>query len=157
MEDGFGFLQSKSNNPHLHDQDECEKLNPDHLYLESTSSFNEMFDASHLDDVIKVNTILRGIYNAVTTFYDKKGWYKVLFHMWLVCNGISNLLSLPQLELEGYCITYDTLTNWVIHVPYGPLRTLRTELVLKRGVGVCKGFPYLDMADPSHINAVVML
>ena len=29
--------------------------------------------------------------------------------------------------------------------------------MLKRGVGVCKGFPYLDMADSAHINVGVML
>ena len=39
----------------------------------------------------------------------------------------------------------------------GPLCTLRTKLVLNWGVGVCKGLPYLDMADPDHSNAVVML
>ena len=66
-------------------------------------------------------------------------------------------MSLPQLELEVYRITYDTLTNWVIHVPDGTLCTLRTELVLKRGVGVCKGFPYLDMDDHAYSNVVVML
>ena len=94
---------------------------------------------------------------AGTTFSDDKGWYKVLFHMWLVCNVIANLLFLPQLESKGYCITYDTLTKWVIHVPDGTLRTLRTKLVLKRGVGVYKGLPYLDMDYPSHSNTVVMI
>ena len=67
-----------------------------------------MFDASHLDDVKKFSTILRGSCNVGTTFSDEKGWYKGLFHMWLVRNGIANLLSLPQLESEGYCIIYDT-------------------------------------------------
>ena len=71
--------------------------------------------------------------------------------------GIENMLSLPQLESKGYRITYDTLTNWVIHVLDGPLRTFCTKLILKRGLGVCKGFPYLYMAYPDHINAVVML
>ena len=42
-------------------------------------------------------------------------------------------------------------------MPDGPLYTLCTKLVLKCGVGVCKGFPYLDMADPDHRNTVVML
>ena len=57
-----------------------------------------MFDAKHLDDVQTVNTILRGSYNAGTTFFNEKVWYKGLFHMWLVRNGIVNLLSLPPLE-----------------------------------------------------------
>ena len=77
--------------------------------------------------------------------------------MWLACNGIANLISLPQLNSEGSHITYDTLTNWVIHMPGGPLCTLRTELLIKRGLGVCKGFPSLYMANPSQINVVVIL
>ena len=77
--------------------------------------------------------------------------------MWLVNNGIENLMYLPRLESEGYFITYDTLTNWFINVPDGPLCTLRTKLVLKHGMGVCKEYLYLDMADPAHTNAVVMI
>ena len=157
MEDGFVFLESKSNDPSLHDQVERKQINPDHLCLDSTSYFHQMFDPSHLDVVKKVSTILRGSCNASTNFSYDEGWYKGLLHMWLVCNGIANLLSLPQLESEGYYITYYTLTNWIIHVLDGPLCTLCTELVLKRCVGVCKGFPYLDMADPDHRNTVVML
>ena len=91
-EDGFGFLQSKSTNPLLQAQVEREQLNPDHLYLDSTSYFHQMFDSNHLDDVQTVNTILCGSCNAGTTFSNEKGWY-----MWLVRNSIANLLSLPQL------------------------------------------------------------
>ena len=57
-----------------------------------------MFYNKHLDDVQTVNTILRGSYNVGTTFFNEKVWYKGLFHMWLVRNGIVNLLSLPLLE-----------------------------------------------------------
>ena len=42
-------------------------------------------------------------------------------------------------------------------MPDWPLMTHGTKLVLKRGRGVCAGFPYLDMADPAHKNTVVML
>ena len=103
-----------------------------------------------------VNTILRGSCNDSTKFSNEKGWYKGLFHMWLLRNGIANLLSFPQLESEGYCVTYDTMTDWVIHVPKGPCITHGTKLELKRGRGVCAGSPYLYMADPAHKNAVVM-
>ena len=96
-EDGFGFFQSKSTNPLLQAQIEREQLNPDHLYLDSTSSFHHMFDAKHLDDVQTVSTILRGSCNDGTKLYTEKGCYKGLFHMWLVRNGITNLLSLPQI------------------------------------------------------------
>ena len=157
VEDGFGFLQNKSNDPRIHDHVHHEQLEPDHLYLDITSSFNQMCDASHLDDVKKVSTILRVSCNSGTAFSDKKGWYKGMFHMWLGCNGTANLLPLPRLESEGYRITYDTLTSWVIQVSDGPLCTLHTEIVLNCGVGVCKVFPYLDMSYPAHSNAVVML
>ena len=42
-------------------------------------------------------------------------------------------------------------------MPDGPLRTLRNKLLLKHGVGFCKVFLYLDVADPAHSNVVVML
>ena len=98
MEDGFGFLQRKFNDLHLNDQVEHKQLNPDNLYIDGTSSLHQTFDASHLDDVKKVSTILRGSFNAGTTFSEEKFWYKGLFHMWLVRNGIANLMSLPQIE-----------------------------------------------------------
>ena len=97
VEDGFVFLESKSNDPSLHDQVERKQINPDHLCLDSTSYFHQMFDPSHLDVVKKVSTILRGSCNASTNFSDNKGWHKVLFHMWFVRNSIANLPSLPQL------------------------------------------------------------
>ena len=36
VEDGFGLLQGKSNDPCLHDQVEREQLDIDHLYLDRT-------------------------------------------------------------------------------------------------------------------------
>ena len=66
-----------------------------------------MFDANHLDDVQTVSTILRGSCNDGTKLSNEKGCYKGLFHMWLVRNGITNLLSLPQLKSEVYRVTYD--------------------------------------------------
>ena len=156
-DEGLCFLQSKFTNPLLQAQVEREQLNPDHLYLDSTSSFHRIFDAKHLDDVQTVRNILRGSCNVGTKLSNEKGWYKGLFHMWLVRNGIANILSLHQLESEGYRVTYDTLTYWVIHVPNGPLMTHGNKLVLKRGHGVCAGFLYPDMADPSHKDKVVML
>ena len=43
-EDSFGFLERKSTNPLLQAQVEREQLNSDHLYLDSTSSFHQMFN-----------------------------------------------------------------------------------------------------------------
>ena len=77
--------------------------------------------------------------------------------MWLVRNKIANILCLPQLESEGYRVTYDSVIDWVIHLPDGTPMTHSTKLVLKRGRGLCAGFLYLDMADPDNKDAVVML
>ena len=42
---------------------------------------------------------------------NEKGWHGELFNMWLVNNGIANLLSVPQLERDGFVLTYDTCTT----------------------------------------------
>ena len=80
-EDRFGFLQSKSTDPILQAQVEREQINLDQLYLDSTSSFHQMFNSKHLDGVKNVSTVLYGSCNVGTTFSNEKGWYKGLFHM----------------------------------------------------------------------------
>ena len=69
--------------------------------------------------------------------------------MWLVCQGIANLLLLPQLERDGFRVSYDTTSDWVITCPDGPDGTHNggTRLTLKRDTGLCDRFPYLDMED----------
>ena len=81
--------------------------------------------------------------------------------MWLVRQGIANLLSLPQLEVDGYRATYDTDTGWKLYCPDGPDGTHvgRTVLVLKHDEGVCRGFLYLDLTkleekEPSDVAMV---
>ena len=59
--------------------------------------------------------------------------------MWLVRNGIATLLSLPRIEEVKFSVSYDTWTHWDIHCPNG------TVFILKKDVGVCKGFPNLDI------------
>ena len=39
--------------------------------------------------------------------------------MWLNKQGIVDLLSIPQLEEDGFRILYDTLKEWVLHTPPG--------------------------------------
>ncbi len=34
-------------------------------------------------------------------------------------NGIANLLSLPQLEADGFAVSYHTGGNWIITTPHG--------------------------------------
>ena len=109
------------------------------MYLDSTSSFHQMFTDKHLLDVEKVAIRLRGECNAGTTHSNEKGWFKDIFYMWLVCNGIEKLLSLPRPGEDGFHVTYDTWTHWEINCPNGIV------FILKNDVGVCKRFPYLDI------------
>jgi hypothetical protein len=57
-----------------------------------------------------------------------------------MCNGIANLLSLPQLEADGFTVSYHTGGNWIITTPHGKEITLHQE-----ENSVCRGFPYIDM------------
>ena len=54
---------------------------------------------------------LTGSCNFGTTMSNSKGWYKG-FHMWLVKNGIANLLSMGLLEEKAYTIKYETGGEW---------------------------------------------
>ncbi len=114
---GIGFLQNESLNP-------CvivtrKTLDPQQLYLNSTSSFHQVFMEEHLDNLRLAGATLRANCNAGTNFATKKGWYRDLFVLWLVPNGIPNLLSLPQLEADGFTVSYHTGGNWIITTPQG--------------------------------------
>ena len=98
-EAGFGFLQSS-------ERAESDYLNKDKAFLDTTLSFHQVRTTEHFSGVEKVSNILRGSCNVGTTYSDEKGWCKGRFHMWRVCQGIANLLSLPQLEADGYRTTY---------------------------------------------------
>ncbi len=77
----------------------------------STSSFHQVFTEEHLDNLWLAGATLRADCNAGTNFATEKGWYRDLFNLWLVCNGIANLLSLTQLEADGFTISYHTGGN----------------------------------------------
>jgi hypothetical protein len=99
--DRIGFLQNKSKNPKVVALRKT--LNHHHrLYLDITSSFHQIFTEQHLDHLKFAGVTLRTDCNAGNKFMTKKGWYKDLFHLWLVCYGIANVLSLPQLEEDGF-------------------------------------------------------
>ncbi len=74
-------------------------------------------------------------------FSKKQDFLLDMFNMWLVKNGISNLLSVACLERYGFHITYDTYGEWLVTCPDGGV------LQFKRDVGVCKGFPYVNLAN----------
>ena len=78
-------------------------LDPNKLYLDSTSSFHQMFIDKHLEDIKQVEVVRRGYCNAGTSYSDEKGVYLDLFEMWLVKNGIANLLSFLSWQGMGFC------------------------------------------------------
>ena len=56
--------------------------------------------------------------------------------------GIANLLSIPQLEKDGYTIDYNTKSNWVVTMPSGKCLLFKMD-----STGLCAGMPYLDMCE----------
>ena len=68
------------------------------------------------------------------------------FEMWINTDGIANLLSLPQLERDGFTIDYNTKKDWVLTTPEGQ------EIVFKRDTGVAEGMPYIDIRE-QHLGS----
>jgi hypothetical protein len=105
----FAFMQNEQEDgPMLNDQQACKTLKPSYIYLDSTSSFHQMFRAKYMTDVHQVDIALQGKCNGGKSHSDEKGCVLNMFCMWLVCNSIVNLLSLPTLEQDGYVCTYQT-------------------------------------------------
>ncbi len=81
--------------------------------------------------------VTSGECNAGKVFLNKKGMLLDTFCMWLVRNGIANLLSIPCLECNRYQVTYDTNTCWLVNCLNG------LTLKFKKDVGICEGFHYI--------------
>ena len=118
------------------------------LYLDSCATYHSVFATWCLENIHEVEVYLKGHCNAGVTICKEQGYYGV-FKMWLNCNGIANLLSIPQLEQDGYTIDYNTNRNWVVTTPQGK------EIVFKRDTGLCDRMPYIDLCE-SH-EGVIML
>jgi hypothetical protein len=93
-----------------------------------------------LNDVKTVGTVLQGNCNAGVSTSKEKGAYG-LWSFWLNEKGIANLLSIPQLEKDGYTIDCSTKRNWVVTTPTGKC------LLFKSDTGLCAGMPYLDIRE----------
>ena len=114
----FAFMQNKvEDTPILKEQRARETLKPSYIYLDSTSSFHQMFRAKYMTDIHQVNIALRGKCNGGESHSDEKGCVLDMFCMWLVCSGIANLLSLPTLERDGYVCSYKTNSPWIMECP----------------------------------------
>ena len=109
-----------------------------------------MFTEEHLESIERVETILKGECNAGTSHSDEKGYLATragLFHMWLVRNGIANLLSLPECERQDWRFLYDLDGDWeAIH------RVTKQHITFKRDTGICDRFPYLDLSEKDHVG-----
>ncbi len=145
--EGIGFLQNKSSNPRV--VATRKTLDLQRLYLNSTSSFHQIFTEEHLDNLRLAGATLRANCNAGNNFATKKGWYRNLFNLWLVRNGIANLLSLPQLEADGFTVSYQTGGNWIVTTPHGNKITFHQE-----EDSVCHGFPYIDMQSKAAVAMI---
>lgn len=141
------FMKKESSSPIV--QRARRTLNEDHVYLDSCSTFNQVFTDKHIEDIEKVTTILKGRCNAGISTADEKGWMMGMFHMWLVRNGIANILSIPQLERDGCILEYKTGGDWSLTTPQG------ISLVFKRDKGLCEGMPYISIKENQEALAML--
>ena len=84
-----------------------------------------------LDEIKKVAVTLCGKCNVGMMYPGDKGMILDMFNMWLMHQGITNLLSIPTLEQYGHKCFYNTQTSWVLHCPDALV------LKLKRDIRVC--------------------
>jgi hypothetical protein len=66
-----------------------------------------------------------------------------------VRNSIANLLSLPQLEADGFTVSCNTRGNWIVTTFHGNEITFHRE-----EDGLCHGFPYIDMQSKAVVAMI---
>ena len=108
------------------------------IYLGSCATYHYAFMRSLLHGVRDVKTVLQGNCNAGVSISKEKGYYG-MWNFWLNERGIANLLSIPQLEKDGYVIDYNSKRYWAVTTPEGKV------LLFKKDTGTCAGMPYLDI------------
>ena len=81
---------------------------------------------------------MNGNCNAGTTRMTKRGYYGRL-RVWLNENGIDNLISIPNLEVDGYVVRTGTKGEWQVVTPDGE------TIPFKRDKGMCVGMPYIEL------------
>ena len=130
--DGVGFL--------IADRVTCDRKK---LYLDTCATNHTMFAIESLERIHNVGMRLRQHCNAGATTTGKMGYWRGI-KFWVNETGIANLLSVPQLEKDGYQLEYNTTTGWLVHTPAG--NTIRFEM----DKGMCGGMPFIDLtADPT--------
>ena len=101
-----------------------------------------------LGNVHPVSTVLQVNFNAGVSTSDEKGFFG-LCDLWLNEQVIANLLSITQLEKDGYGIDHNTNRDLVVTTPE------EKTLLSKKDVGMCEEIPYLDICG-NH-DAFVMI
>ena len=81
---------------------------PNRLYLDSAATYHSMLVKWYLKNVRVAERTLRGNCNAEVKLCTHVGDLGI-FKMWLNEGGIANLLSIPQLEKDGFQVMSDTL------------------------------------------------
>ena len=74
-------------------------------------SYNQAFVERYLQQMKQLAIMLRGKCNAGEVYSDKQVMMLDLFSMWLVQQGIANLLSIACLKRDGHRIPYDSLAD----------------------------------------------
>ena len=71
--------------------------------------------------------------------------------MWLMPHGMANLLSMPQLECDGFKVHYHTGGEWIIMCPDD------TDIIFKCNTGVTDDFPYvkIDALGPKQVTTLM--
>ena len=91
-------------------------LHPHKLYLDSCATYHSTFVRNMLSNVKTGTTVLQGQCNAGVSTSAEKGVYGQ-WTFWLNKKSIVNILSIPQLEKDGYTINYNTKRDWVVTTP----------------------------------------
>ena len=110
------------------------------LYLDSCATYHSVFAEWYLKNIQEVELHLKGHCNIGVTTCKEQGYYGV-FKMWVNCNGIANLLSIPQLEEDDYVIDYNTKRDWLVTTPQGDV------IRFKRDTGLCNRMLYTNLCE----------
>eukprot|EP00569_Conticribra_weissflogii_P008200 CAMPEP_0171363762 /NCGR_PEP_ID=MMETSP0879-20121228/3564_1 /TAXON_ID=67004 /ORGANISM="Thalassiosira weissflogii, Strain CCMP1336" /LENGTH=562 /DNA_ID=CAMNT_0011870969 /DNA_START=26 /DNA_END=1714 /DNA_ORIENTATION=- len=129
---GVGFVQA------AYAQRYGYRLDPEHIYLDTCSTFSQVVRKEYLKNVHRVEKGLTAYCNAGKTYTDLKGKLGSM-NVWLNTMAIANIISFTELE-KKYRISYDTVTTggeFVVHTPKGEVRFRRNDL----------GLPYISLRD----------
>jgi hypothetical protein len=116
--------------------------NPHYLYLDSAATQHSMASVQYLSRRHTTRSALRQHCNAGTTLTNRVGYWNG-FRFWENPEGIANLMSLPQLELEGYEV-YKNPHEWYAISPSGG------RIDFKLDSGVCRRMAYIDLRKPEE-------